>query len=44
MKTILTKKALSLVQFIKQPGEFTVPVRLDSQSTANVAVTVTKDE
>ena len=40
---VLERRDILLDQPIKQLGEFTIPVRLDSQITANVTVTVAKE-
>jgi large subunit ribosomal protein L9 len=40
----LPRKSIQLDQPIKQLGEFTIPVRVDPQITAEVTLTIQKDE
>lgn len=40
----LQRKAIMLDQPIKQLGEFTVPIRVDAQITANIRVVIEKEE
>ncbi len=40
----LQRKAIMLEQPIKQLGEFTVPIRVDAQITANIRVVIEKEE
>jgi len=40
----LSRKSVQLDQPIKQLGEFTIPVRVDAEITAQVTLTIRKDE
>ena len=40
----LPKKSIQMDQPVKQLGEFTIPVRIDPQITANVKLVVAKEE
>jgi len=40
----LSKKSIQLDQPIKQLGEFSIPIRMDAQITANVTVVVEREE
>ena len=40
----LTRKSIQLDQPLKQLGEFTIAIRIDAQITANVKLTIEKEE